>query len=481
MLAQVVSELAALGGEGGVGNEGVSPAIPQKAMIAKEKKLPAEGKPQDKEQNLPCVKKEEPQNRVEAKEGGAAADDGKTKAEVEVETNGSAPEVASDQEDTKLLIEEEPLPSVAEAATPIDTELMVATAIAPVVTAEKEITNQEAVLTEDSQQAAPAESDVLMPAVDSANSELSDSQAAVETKIAPSSATLKEDIATPSADANLNLAPKTTATTATEATATPNSTDDFLVKAPAMDTSDEQLLNTKLRTELEKQLSGNITTGEQNSQKAPTAVSATEYQEKLASTLAQASFKELILENRPAQNTPGAGDSRLNIANISEKTRLAGDGAEKIKQPLVSKFLHNLERVEDALKEVSRSKDGKSISLRLDPPSLGSVKVDVSVRDGSLYARIVAEIPQAAQLLRERTPELIAMLRQAGVDVNEINVSVGGQGSKDSFLGDLFNPREEGSMKWGSGKGHTNSSNIEDVEIDTHQISADAAVDHWVA
>ena len=102
-----------------------------------------------------------------------------------------------------------------------------------------------------------------------------------------------------------------------------------------------------------------------------------------------------------------------------------GSKAAAKKEPRVE-LTKAMERVENALREVSKSKDGKTISVRLDPPSLGSVKIDVSYRDGALHARVAAETPQVAQMLRERAHELQTMLRRSGIDAQKITVSVGG-------------------------------------------------------
>ncbi|RMD85009.1 MAG: flagellar hook-length control protein FliK [Candidatus Dadabacteria bacterium] len=91
-----------------------------------------------------------------------------------------------------------------------------------------------------------------------------------------------------------------------------------------------------------------------------------------------------------------------------------------------------LERVEKALKEAIQSKDGKSISVRLDPPALGNVRVDLTMRDGGLYARIFADSPQATALLREKSSEIHQMLRGLGLDLDHVTVLIGGGETGDN-------------------------------------------------
>lgn len=110
-----------------------------------------------------------------------------------------------------------------------------------------------------------------------------------------------------------------------------------------------------------------------------------------------------------------------------------------------------LEKVEQALKEAAKSRDGKTISLRLDPPDLGKVKVDVSLRDGALHARIVVESPAVNQLMRERAHDLQQNLRSLGLNVDTISVSIGSESQGSFDLGQFV--REEAGKHSASAEG----------------------------
>jgi flagellar hook-length control protein FliK len=84
-----------------------------------------------------------------------------------------------------------------------------------------------------------------------------------------------------------------------------------------------------------------------------------------------------------------------------------------------------LKRVEQVLNEVASLKESKSISFRLDPPTLGSVKVDISLKDGALHARIVPESSAVGNFLREQAHELVISLRKLGLNVEKVAVSIG--------------------------------------------------------
>jgi flagellar hook-length control protein FliK len=85
--------------------------------------------------------------------------------------------------------------------------------------------------------------------------------------------------------------------------------------------------------------------------------------------------------------------------------------------------------------------NGGVIRLRLSPPHLGSVRMEVSLRDGTLRARIEAETPQAQALLMEGLPALRERLASQDVNVERIdvelmNASGGGEARQSPFDGD---------------------------------------------
>ena len=83
-----------------------------------------------------------------------------------------------------------------------------------------------------------------------------------------------------------------------------------------------------------------------------------------------------------------------------------------------------MERIETALKEAARSRDGKTITLRLDPMQLGQVKCDVSMRDGLLHARITPQSQDVVNAVREHAHELQTALRRLGLNVDRVTVQV---------------------------------------------------------
>lgn len=163
------------------------------------------------------------------------------------------------------------------------------------------------------------------------------------------------------------------------------------------------------------------------------------------------------------------------------QARAAGD-REKAARPLPKAFeLRTMEKVENALKEVARSRDGKTISVRLDPPSLGSLKLDVTLKDGTLHARITVEHAQVATLLRDRAFDLHALLRRAGFNAERVTLTVSeGQRFEDLAGGDMTGSNAESK---GSGAEGRESEAGGEFGTPNQQGRAkrNEVLDHWIA
>ena len=143
-----------------------------------------------------------------------------------------------------------------------------------------------------------------------------------------------------------------------------------------------------------------------------------------------------------------------------------------------------MERVESALKEVARSKDGKTISLRLDPPSLGTLKIDVTLKDGQLHARFVGESAQVNALLREQAHDLQQMLRKAGVQAEKIIITVGNDRMTDLNEGSqTFDKQASQQFRDSTSRsnGFAGSASNASATDSLGKIQIQQPIDHWVA
>lgn len=77
--------------------------------------------------------------------------------------------------------------------------------------------------------------------------------------------------------------------------------------------------------------------------------------------------------------------------------------------------------------------------MRLDPPELGSVKIEAVLKDGALSVRIVTETSVARDVIAGQINDLRDDLSGAGLGGGHVEVGVGG-GQGDSAEGDAPQP-----------------------------------------
>lgn len=82
-------------------------------------------------------------------------------------------------------------------------------------------------------------------------------------------------------------------------------------------------------------------------------------------------------------------------------------------------------RVERAFRAIGRHSG--SVRLRLSPPELGSLRLEITVRDGMMTARVEAETTTARNLLLDNLPALRDRLAQQDIKVKQFDVSLTGQ------------------------------------------------------
>jgi flagellar hook-length control protein FliK len=178
------------------------------------------------------------------------------------------------------------------------------------------------------------------------------------------------------------------------------------------------------------------------------------------------------------------------VGAASEPRRAEGDTSSRGSRPMTRpQTARMMERVEVALKEAAKSRDGKTISLRLDPADFGRVKVDVSLRDGALHARLTPENQQVMTALRENAHELHGALRKLGLDVSSVTVTVTPEKAQDDAgtgaqmqNGSSFQD-ERNNMPHDKGQLAENTFGNELAEWKTVVTPEQktAVVDHWVA
>jgi flagellar hook-length control protein FliK len=72
----------------------------------------------------------------------------------------------------------------------------------------------------------------------------------------------------------------------------------------------------------------------------------------------------------------------------------------------------------------SAREQGAPLRIRLSPPELGSIRLEVKVQDGAMSARIEAETPAARAALLENVSDLRQRLAEQGIRVEQFDVDL---------------------------------------------------------
>ncbi|MBL8694934.1 MAG: flagellar hook-length control protein FliK [Planctomycetes bacterium] len=82
------------------------------------------------------------------------------------------------------------------------------------------------------------------------------------------------------------------------------------------------------------------------------------------------------------------------------------------------------------------------MTVRLDPPGLGEVRIQFLLKDRRLHARVRATSESTSAMLKDRSSELEAALRGAGIDVGSLDIGGGrGRSRAHANMPDIAMPR----------------------------------------
>lgn len=140
----------------------------------------------------------------------------------------------------------------------------------------------------------------------------------------------------------------------------------------------------------------------------------------------------------PAAAAPGApsGDPAAVKLEVGAAGRSGPADPAALKGPAVPRTAATdrtevVERIVRAAK-LARQQGEAHIKIVMRPPELGRVRVDLSVRNHVLTARLSADRPGAAELVQSNIGALRDALEQQGLRVGELRVSVDGDASGSS-------------------------------------------------
>ena len=124
----------------------------------------------------------------------------------------------------------------------------------------------------------------------------------------------------------------------------------------------------------------------------------------------------------PAANRGGGASSAANPTKAQSAADSEGSSQEASVQRV--RFVQRVARAFQTLQD-----GGGSVRLRLHPPELGSLRMELTVRDGIMRARMEVENNAARTAILEHLPMLRERLAQQDIRIEQFEVEIGGDSS----------------------------------------------------
>lgn len=134
---------------------------------------------------------------------------------------------------------------------------------------------------------------------------------------------------------------------------------------------------------------------------------------------------------------PATGPGAAKAASAQGQEAQAGSQAEQ------ARFVQRVARAFQAV-----GNDGGSVRLRLHPPDLGSLRLELTVRNGTLTARLEVDNHAAKHALLDNLPALRDRLAQQHIKVERFDVDLAEDHSGGSFRQPGDNPQAGRSPAW---------------------------------
>ena len=155
---------------------------------------------------------------------------------------------------------------------------------------------------------------------------------------------------------------------------------------------------------------------------------------------------EVDVAVRPASGSEAGGSGQPEVRLSAGEGRGAPESSDGVPQG----------RVVDYVVRVARANLGREnwqVQIRLSPPELGTLRLDVSVRQGVLNMQVLAETAEAKHLIDSRLGQLRDALQQNGVIVDRVEVETRRPAPNDSSQHNGDQGSRQGTGQSGQGDG----------------------------
>jgi len=155
-------------------------------------------------------------------------------------------------------------------------------------------------------------------------------------------------------------------------------------------------------------------------------------------------------QGQPSRDAEAAsapsGDGATGAVSAPAAVTVARGAAEVAESGRSEPARDPIEQIATRLRDV-KGPGRHEISLRLDPPHLGAVRIDARLEGGQLHLQIRAEHAPTGELLADALPRLREALSQQGFAPTDVNVQLGLDASGRQFTRDdaqTFAPPPDG-------------------------------------
>ena len=118
----------------------------------------------------------------------------------------------------------------------------------------------------------------------------------------------------------------------------------------------------------------------------------------------------------------------------------------------------------------------QKITIGLTPESLGKLNIEISKGQNGISAQIIADNPQAKEILDKNLDGLKSVLQSQGVNVNNVNVKIAEAGRSSDSNNNMFN-KEDGQFDSNNSGNHSrNDENAEKEKRSTYEFLQKEAI-----
>ena len=131
------------------------------------------------------------------------------------------------------------------------------------------------------------------------------------------------------------------------------------------------------------------------------------------------------------QGKSGSDSGLEGLASLAAKSSMEKGQTEKTgasaftKRSALSQDF--IDKVKEVLEKAAAKRENDTISIKVDPPHLGEIKVKVSHKNGEIYTKLTPENKEVEQVLKSQSHELNAILQGLGFKAEEVHVQIGSE------------------------------------------------------